>query len=766
MELVYPGSGGGGILPESEWAADNQWIVASWQDDPAFSNNATPVVALPMAQPGDTAEQDFQLIASGSWDSMYEFIFSQWAAAGYSKIYIRPGWEMNGTWYPWSVNSGNAAAFVAAFQHLADLAHSFTGMNIQVVWNPSVGSDAGIPFSQYYPGNSYVDVIGLDTYGAPNNYDASPQASPSGQNDVELSNLVAFAQQQGKPFALPEVGAGSADTTFPANLAKELSSLGEPVSFIGIWNDISGSQNMEWSGNAAASQAWTNAYAEINSIATSPPVGSDPPCFCRGTHIATPEGEALVETLRAGDLVTTLAGTRRRLRWVGFGRTLVTPRHRDHASVVVVRRDALADGVPHRDLYVTHGHSFYFEGVLIPAAELVNHRSIAWVEDAQVVEYYHLELDSHDVILAEGAAAETYRDDDNSQHFHNAATRPTARPLPSCAPVLHDHPTVKRIWRQLNERTGGPGLALTENPDLHLLADGERLEAETVAGRVWRFRLRRPVSDLHIVSRSAVPAMVGTEPDQRRLGVALRRIVLAEPEATQTLEWDDARLSAGFHDAEPLDRHRWTDGEAALPLALLAGLRAGALVELHVGGLLPYPTDAPSRHLPEASPLCAEREAVVVGEREVAGARAERMRRRGYGEAYDPALRCLADDGTELAPQRSGEWIRLALPEGARRLRLASRQARPVESGLAGGDLRRLGVAVAALRLDEVPVPLDDPRLLAGWHGPEPGFRWTDGTAVLDVTGAGAVELRLAAIRLPYVVPAAVPQGRHWRAAG
>ena len=531
---------------------------------------------------------------------------------------------------------------------------------------------------------------------------------------------------------------------------------------MGIWNSDSSGQNMAWSGNAAASQAWTNAYAEINSIAPSPSVASDPPCFCRGTHIATPGGEVPVERLRAGDLVTTLSGAHRRLRWVGFGRSLVTPRLRDHASVVVLRRDALAEGVPHRDLYVTHGHSFYFEGVLIPAAHLVNHRSIAWVEDAQVVEYYHLELDSHDVILAEGAAAESYRDDDNSQHFHNVAARPAARPLPSCAPVLHDHPTVKRIWRELNARAGGSSLALTEDPDLHLLADGERLAAETMtqrrtqrgAVRVWRFRLRRPVSDLRIVSRSAIPAMVGTEPDQRRLGVALRRIVLAEPEATQTLEWDDARLSAGFHDAEPLDRHRWTDGEAALPLALLAGLRAGALVELHVSGLLPYPADAPSRHL--ALRHTGREAAAVVDAAAVARARAERaarMRRRGYGLTDDPALRCLADDGTELAPQRSGEWIRLALPEGARRLRLASRQVRPVESGRAGGDRRRLGVAVAALRLDEVPVPLDDPRLLAGWHGPEPGFRWTDGTAVLDVTGARVVELHLAAIRLPYVAP-------------
>ena len=69
-------------------------------------------------------------------------------------------------------------------------------------------------------------------------------------------------------------------------------------------------------------------------------------------------------------------------------------------------------------------------------------------------------------------------------------------------------------------------------------------------------------------------------------------------------------------------------------------------------------------------------------------------------------------------------------------------------------------MAVAQVRLDGMVVPLDDARLLAGWHAPEPGFRWTDGAAVLDVTGARMVELRLAAIPLPYVAPVATACGR------
>ncbi|HTR16721.1 MAG TPA: hypothetical protein VMI52_06775, partial [Acetobacteraceae bacterium] len=124
-----------------------------------------------------------------------------------------------------------------------------------------------------------------------------------------------------------------------------------------------------------------------------------------------------------------------------------------------------------------------------------------------------------------------------------------------------------------------------------------------------------------------------------------------------------------------------------------------------------------------------------------------------YAVAADPRLRFLADDGEAIVPQAFGAWLCLALPEGTRRLRLASQQVRPAEFDRTHPDPRRLGVAVAELRLDDRPVPLDDPRLCAGWHAPEPGLRWTDGAALIDVTGTSLVELRTAPIALPYVGP-------------
>ena len=118
-----------------------------------------------------------------------------------------------------------------------------------------------------------------------------------------------------------------------------------------------------------------------------------------------------VDQLAVGDHVLTAAGDAVPIIWIGIGCVLVTPGRRSAATPVIVRRGALADNVPHRDLRVTKGHSLFLDGVLIPVEFLVNHRSIQWDDRAREVSIYHIELATHDVLLADGAPAESYRDD-------------------------------------------------------------------------------------------------------------------------------------------------------------------------------------------------------------------------------------------------------------------------------------------------------------------------------------------------------------------
>ena len=120
-------------------------------------------------------------------------------------------------------------------------------------------------------------------------------------------------------------------------------------------------------------------------------------CYLRGTHILTPCGEVRVERLTVGDMVVSHRGEAQPITWIGTGKVLATRGPRTPATPVIVRKGALADNVPNRDLHITKGHSLYFDGVLILVEFLVNHRSILWDDRVQELEIYHLELATHDV---------------------------------------------------------------------------------------------------------------------------------------------------------------------------------------------------------------------------------------------------------------------------------------------------------------------------------------------------------------------------------
>lgn len=265
--------------PRSQWLSDQQWAIGSWKASPWLAN-AIPVVGLPMAVTKASAVSDFRAIAAGQWDATINGIFKSWSDAGYKTIYLRPGWEMNGDWYAWGITAANAADFAAAFRRIADLAHNYAAAKITVVWNPNVGdpSPQHVPFVNYYPGDAYVDVIGIDSYGAPIDSDTSPDDNPASPSDFTLRAAIDFAKAHGKAFAIPETG--GANPAFPANLATEIAARGVAVDFVGIWTMP---DEYGWSDGPGDTAAWKAAFQTIGGTVGGPVDPPPPPEVSRQT---------------------------------------------------------------------------------------------------------------------------------------------------------------------------------------------------------------------------------------------------------------------------------------------------------------------------------------------------------------------------------------------------------------------------------------------------------------------------------------------------
>jgi Hint domain len=137
--------------------------------------------------------------------------------------------------------------------------------------------------------------------------------------------------------------------------------------------------------------------------------------------ISIPSGDRLVQELQIGDEVQTLAG-RKTIKWIGYNKFTNEEGGPWQDSVMPIRvaRFAIGDHTPNRDLYLSPLHCIFFNEALIPVMYLINDTTIAQStpSDRSAIEYYHVELDTHEVIYAEGALVESY-DGSNRENFSN-----------------------------------------------------------------------------------------------------------------------------------------------------------------------------------------------------------------------------------------------------------------------------------------------------------------------------------------------------------
>jgi len=163
--------------------------------------------------------------------------------------------------------------------------------------------------------------------------------------------------------------------------------------------------------------------------------------------VLTAKGQSRIEDLAIGDLVPTMFGGTVPVEWIGrypFKRSDASKPWPKDVRPVRIARSALAPNVPHADLIVSQAHGLYIDNVLVSAGCLVNGTSIT-LEDANEsseLEFFHVKLEKHDVIYAEGAPVETLLDVDegavNFAEYFRMKGAPTSANVP-CAPILGNY---------------------------------------------------------------------------------------------------------------------------------------------------------------------------------------------------------------------------------------------------------------------------------------------------------------------------------------
>lgn len=271
----------------------------------------------------------------------------------------------------------------------------------------------------------------------------------------------------------------------------------------------------------------------------------------------------------------------RGVTWIGQGKAAARPDlHADMSNYpVCILKDAIADGVPYRDLLVTSDHFAAFKGCLLPVRTLVNGRSIFYDRSQASYTYYHIEAGDHALVYANGMLMDTFLD---AGHRHAFSRQDGLIPLKApdlvkdAALPMNVHPYfVEPIHRAIADRAKARGqalretpLALTQESDLRLVADdGRVIHPNRNKDGLATFSMPGHIRSVRIVSRTSRRAdTVGAFHDDRRfLGVHVGAIEVVEGGACRPVEahFTDPDL-AGWLDIEA--EGRWTAGNALLPL--------------------------------------------------------------------------------------------------------------------------------------------------------------------------------------------------------
>lgn len=227
--------------------------------------------------------QSLSAIASGTYDSYLRSVARKTKEQWSGELMVRFAHEMNGSWYEWS---GSPNTYVAAWRHIVNIFHEEGATNVKWVWAPNVDRNGAMPFAEYFPGESWVDYLGLDGY----NWGNTPGNSWNSLKEVFVASYNKITALSQKPLfitetASSETGGSKAEwirTGFTQTIPQEFPRVTGVIWFNKVEAD-------NWP--ISSSQSSLEAYREVVQCSI---YGGTKAC---GSTTTTPEEEASVGTV-------------------------------------------------------------------------------------------------------------------------------------------------------------------------------------------------------------------------------------------------------------------------------------------------------------------------------------------------------------------------------------------------------------------------------------------------------------------------------------
>jgi Glycosyl hydrolase family 26 len=197
----------------------------------------------PWSASGEDEQPEWRLseTIAGNWDRQYKAVARSVVEYG-EPLLIRFAHEMNGHWYPWGTANGNKRGqYVAAWKHVVDIFRAAGAKNALWVWSPNLLRGASSKtLEEFWPGESYVDIVGLTGYGVREQYPAATYRST-------LRLIYALTD---KPIVLTEVGvqAGAEKRGWLKAFGGWLRDNPQIVGF--VWNEVTRDGDWRYDDNA------------------------------------------------------------------------------------------------------------------------------------------------------------------------------------------------------------------------------------------------------------------------------------------------------------------------------------------------------------------------------------------------------------------------------------------------------------------------------------------------------------------------------------